>query len=81
MILLNLASITKPIRCRIGLVIEAKFNKSVILRVRLVGPAISALFGCICFRHYTLFLHPLGDAALFHEALESIMSYLFSSEN
>jgi hypothetical protein len=40
----NLSSTTEPIRHRIGSVVELWFDKSVIPRVRMVGPAILALF-------------------------------------
>ncbi len=39
--MLNVSSTTKPIRCHIGSVVELTFNKSVVPRVRTVGPASS----------------------------------------
>jgi hypothetical protein len=50
--LLNVSSTTEPIRCHIGSVVELTFNKSVVPRVRTVGPASSA---CV----FKLYLFPM----------------------
>jgi hypothetical protein len=42
--MLNISSTTEPIPRRIGSVVEPTFNKTVIPRVRTVGPVILALF-------------------------------------
>jgi hypothetical protein len=61
--LLNVSSTTEPIWRHIGSVVELMFNKSVILRVRTVGPAIITLSSSTFSLHYTPFLHPSEDAS------------------
>ncbi len=76
--MLNVSSTTEPLQCHIGSVVELTFNKSVVMRVRTVGPAVLA-----CFK---LYLYPTSTLPSFtflamlavYIALESITSYRFS---
>ncbi len=52
--MLNLSSTTEPIRRCIGSVVELLFNKSVVMRVRMVGPAVLACFKLFLFPTSTL---------------------------
>jgi hypothetical protein len=80
--MLNVSSTTEPIQRHIGSVVELTFNKSVVPRVRMVGPESSA-----CVNKLYLFptQHSLPSAfqrcSLFYVALESITSYCFSEDS
>jgi hypothetical protein len=76
--LLNVSSTNEPIRHHIGSVVELKFNKSVVTRVRTVGPAVLASFKLYPFPTSTLPSFALSATLAFYVALKSITSYRFS---
>jgi hypothetical protein len=76
--MLNVSSTTEPIRRRTGSVVELTFNKSVVTRVRMVGPAVLACFKLFPFPASTLPSFTLSAMLAFYVALESITSYCFS---
>jgi hypothetical protein len=79
---LYVSSTTEPIRRRIGSVVELTFNKSVVLRVRTVGPAILALFLALSVPDATLPPFALlATLAFSAKALGSITSYRFSEDS
>ncbi len=58
--------------------LELRFNKSVDMRVRTVGPAVLDCFKLYLFPTSTLPSFALSATLVFYVALESITSYCFS---